>query len=141
MTTVEELIARVDAVLDSVLASPLGWGGAPALEPVVLALLAVRSLGNTEVGRDAYLAFLLRRLGGPGSMCLADRCKGDLDLMVQVLREYVEIVREAAIAGEMKVLGASVDHRHGPYDSVYERVRAGLGLKSGADDGDSRGQE
>jgi hypothetical protein len=103
MTDAELLGARIVAWIDDklreVLSAPGAWGGAEALEPLILVLLMARRRVHEPTARDqdltrSYRKFLAR-VTGPGAARLASRVpeQGRQAHMVDILGDFVDQVR------------------------------------------------
>lgn len=89
--------SRIVDVINNVLGAPGMWGGAPALEPTILALL----YASSQYPPAAVLASWRRHVAllcGPGPEDLAAKCAGDLSRMVEVLRAFVDAWHVGAAA-------------------------------------------
>lgn len=101
--TSEEFLALIDDKLAQILEHPAGWGGASAVEPVVLVLLMLRNkvVDPTSSDRDvvkAYREFLAQRLApGPGALATRLGTDASPSELAEVLREHVECAQAKRI--------------------------------------------
>lgn len=108
-STRRQLGRLLDAHLEAVLSNPGGWGGAEALEPVVLMLWLLRAeLGDPSMAAadvlQRYRNFLALKVG-PGAAGLRERLgnRATLATMVEILREFgTHMARETGGAEERR---------------------------------------